>query len=117
MGMKLDTLGLYPEKGQELDTQRYFPENEELIRKLGAEGMVLLKNCGQTLPLQEEAGNIALFGGGAIETVYAGCGSGITYPRHIVNIYDAFIEEGYKVVSEEGLFAYREVYKIGRAHV
>ena len=51
MGMKLDTLGLYPEKGQELDTQRYFPENEELIRKLGAEGMVLLKNCGQALPL------------------------------------------------------------------
>ena len=111
MGMKLDTLGLYPEKGQELDTQRYFPENEKLIRKLGAEGMVLLKNCGQALPMQEEPGRIALFGGGAIETVYAGCGSGIVYPRHIVNIYDAFVEEGYQIVSEEGLFAYREVYK------
>jgi beta-glucosidase-like glycosyl hydrolase len=77
----------------------YFEENESVIRDIAAQGMVLLENNIGTLPLEKEDKTIALFGGGAIRTVYGGCGSAITLPRRVINILDAFKNAAYKVVS------------------
>ncbi len=87
----------------------YFEENEAIIRQLAAQGIVLLENNG-ALPLKKTNKNIALFGGGAIRTVFGGTGSALPWHRHTVNIYDAFKAAGYSVVSEKGLFEYDKLY-------
>ncbi|MGE5614989.1 MAG: glycoside hydrolase family 3 protein [Bacillota bacterium] len=89
----------------------YFEENEPVIRDIAAQGMVLLENNNNTLPLNEGEKTIALYGGGAIRTVYGGCGSAIALPRRVVNILDAFKNAGYKVVSEKNLLEYDSEYK------
>ena len=43
-----------------------FPEHREVVRQLGADSMVLLKN-NNLLPINK--GKIALFGAGAVDTV------------------------------------------------
>ena len=79
----------------------------EICRRAAAEGMVLLKNEGNTLPLA--AGQtLALFGNGAARTVRGGTGSGDPFngglsgggdaninlsPRYHINILDAMEEE------------------------
>lgn len=49
---------------------------EKLAAEIGSEGIVLLKNQNNSLPLDETVKNITLFGGGAYDTVYGGGGSG-----------------------------------------
>ena len=50
-------------------------ENRKVARKAAAEGMVLLKNEGQLLPLKEGT-KVALYGVGASRTIKGGTGSG-----------------------------------------
>ncbi|MCD6443017.1 MAG: glycoside hydrolase family 3 protein, partial [Thermotogae bacterium] len=56
------------------------------------EGMILLKNEDDVLPIDLKTTRIALFGVGQIETVRGGTGSGYTYPRYVVSILDGFKE-------------------------
>jgi beta-glucosidase len=51
------------------------------------EGMVLLKNDGNLLPLKKGA-RVALFGKGTFDYVKGGGGSGDVTVSHIINIYD-----------------------------
>ena len=46
-----------------------FPEHREIVRGLGADSIVLLKNNGM-LPMNK--GKVALFGAGAVDTIYSG---------------------------------------------
>lgn len=47
---------------------------EELTKEIEAEGIVLLKNENETLPLSEK--NVNVFGWGSVSPIYAGTGSG-----------------------------------------
>ena len=77
-----------------------FPENVENARKIAADGMVLLKNDGNILPVQP--GKVALFGAGAVETMTCGTGSGyVTAP--VVTVRDGLTEAGFTVTSEKWL--------------
>ena len=51
-------------------------KHRRFARKAAAEGMVLLKNEG-VLPLNVDS-SIALFGGGAVQTIKGGTGSGLS---------------------------------------
>ena len=77
--------------------------NAKIACHAATQGMVLLKNDNQALPLA--AGKIALFGNGAARTIRGGSGSGDPFngglsgggaadvdqsPRYHINLLDAF---------------------------
>ena len=63
-----------------------------LTRKAAAEGMVLLKNEDNALPLKKSE-KIALFGKATIEYIKGGGGSGDVHCPYIRNIYEGFEEK------------------------
>ncbi len=67
-------------------------EHIALTRKAAGEGMILLKNINNALPLSEGE-KIALFGKASIEYVKGGGGSGDVYCRYVKNIYEGFCEK------------------------
>ncbi len=102
-------------------------KNAALSREAAANGMVLLENRNETLPLKAEAGKIALFGCGAVRTVRGGTGSGDPLngglsgggdvhvnqsPRYHINIMSSFLEAGYRVVTEDLLNEYAARYDV-----
>ena len=66
-------------------------EHIALSRKAAREGMVLLKNEGNALPL-ERGCRVALFGKATIDYVKGGGGSGDVTVPYIRNLYDGFVE-------------------------
>lgn len=68
------------------------PKHIALSRKAAGEGMVLLKNEKQTLPLKAGT-KVALFGKGSIDYVKGGGGSGEVYCEYIRNVYDGFAQK------------------------
>ena len=71
-------------------------EHANLSRKAAADGMVLLKNQGNTLPLKQGT-RVALFGKGTIEYIKGGGGSGDVHCPYVRNIFD-----GFKKKEQEG---------------
>lgn len=71
-------------------------EHIELSRRAAGEGMVLLKNEENLLPLRGGA-RVAVFGKGQYDYVKGGGGSGNVYPIYTRGIYD-----GLKVKADEG---------------
>lgn len=63
-----------------------------LSREAASEGMVLLKNENNALPL-EKGTRVALFGKATIEYIKGGGGSGDVYTPYIRNIFDGFKEK------------------------
>ena len=87
----------------ERDTSGRFDLMEERIefaRQIGDEGVILLKNENQTLPLTEND-QVAVFGRMQVDTIRGGLGAAYMNPAYEVNVLDGM----------------RNVGKIGRAHV
>lgn len=63
------------------------------------EGMVLLKNTAQLLPLTP-GGNVCLFGKGTFDYVKGGGGSGDVHTKYIRNLYDGIRHGGYADIFE-----------------
>lgn len=72
------------------------PEHIALSRKAAGEGMVLLKNSNNALPLKKGE-KVALFGKATIEYIKGGGGSGDVFCAYTHNIYDGFAQK-----EEEG---------------
>ena len=72
--MKLNDIKskLFKDKGLQ------FPEHREIVRGLAADTFVLLKNSG-ILPMKKS--KVALFGAGAVDTIYSGVYFLTTYLR------------------------------------
>lgn len=83
--------------------------NAALAREAAAQGMVLLENKNNSLPIKTK--KLALFGGGAVRTVRGGTGSGDPFngglsgggdvnvnqsERYNINIYNSFKKAGYE---------------------
>ena len=66
-------------------------EHIALSRRAASEGMVLLKNKGQVLPLPRGC-RVALFGKATIDYVKGGGGSGDVTVPYVRNLYDGFCE-------------------------
>ena len=74
-------------------------EHIALSRRAAREGMVLLKNEGNALPLQKGC-KVALFGKATIDYVKSGGGSGDVTVPYIRTLYDGFAE----VIGRESVF-------------
>ena len=103
--------------------------NAERAYHAATQGMVLLKNDNDALPLKKE-GKVALFGVGAVRTVRGGTGSGDPFngglsgggrpdidqsPKYNIHVLDAFVKSGYEVVTESGLRDYALKYDEAKA--
>ncbi len=66
-----------------------------VTRQAASEGMVLLKNDNNTLPLAKKTKTIAVFGTATFETVIGGTGSGDVNEAYTISIADGFINAGY----------------------
>ena len=86
--------------------------NAALAREAAAQGMVLLENKNNSLPIKTK--KLALFGGGAVRTVRGGTGSGDPFngglsgggdvnvnqsERYNINIYNSFKKAGYDITT------------------
>lgn len=94
-------------------------EHINLSRKAAAEGIVLLKNIRNTLPLNSD-NIISLFGKASIEYIKGGGGSGDVHCPYIKNIFEGFLDKEkenkikvYKPISE----FYTDYVKTGSVNV
>jgi len=87
-------------------------KNAKFSMDATTEGMVLLENKNNTLPIASK-GKIALFGGGAINTIKGGSGSGDVNQRYKVSVQDAFKNAGYDITSSKWMENYQEKYNKG----
>ena len=80
-----------------------FSGEEELVayqtrisQEIEAEGIVLLRNAGNALPLAKGA-RISIFGQASTQFRYGGGGSGAIDESGLLNLRDAFVQEGFQV--------------------
>lgn len=93
-------------------------EHRDLSREAAAEGMVLLKNENNVLPLAEGS-RAALFGKATFDYVKGGGGSGDVTVSYVTNLYEGFVSLGYKANIHEELADFyrdnvRKQYKEGK---
>ena len=67
-----------------------------ITRKSAAEGMVLLKNSENTLPM-ENINNIALIGSSSYDFIAGGTGSGDVEEAYSIALDDALVDNGFKI--------------------
>ncbi|MCI9079309.1 MAG: beta-glucosidase [Lachnospiraceae bacterium] len=84
-----------------------------LARKLAADGIVLLRNDGQVLPL-DVTKPAALFGSGADHTIKGGTGSGDVNNRYNISIYTGLKEAGISITSTGWIEDYNNRYMAAR---
>lgn len=77
-------------------------KNQQAVRQLAGECMVLLENDG-ALPLRESERKVALYGNGARHTVKGGTGSGDVNTRENINVEQGLIAAGFDILSGEWL--------------
>ena len=83
-------------------------EHRELSRKAALEGMVLLKNNHQLLPIRKGS-KLALFGKGSFDYVKGGGGSGDVTVEYTKNLYDGLKElDGYVDIYQKLSDFYQE---------
>lgn len=78
-----------------------YPEHLEITRKIAADGIVLLKNAEEILPLKTKT--VALFGAGAVDTISCGTGSGYISAPHVVTVKEGMENAGFSLTSEAWL--------------
>ena len=93
--------------GLRRELQDYERKHIEQLRGALAECTVLLKTDG-SFPLQK-AGEIALYGSGARQTVKGGTGSGEVNSRYFVNIENGLESAGFHITTKNWLDAYDAV--------
>lgn len=83
--------------------------NAKMARLAASQGMVLLENRNNALPLITK--KVALFGGGAYATVKGGTGSGNVFNSHTVSIYKGLLNAGYEVTSSDWIDSFGAKYE------
>ncbi len=95
------------------EQQVYEGLHRELARRAAAEGIVVLKNEKQVLPLPAGS-EVALYGAGVSQTVKGGTGSGDVNERECVTIYQGMKNGGYVITNEAWIAAYDQMYQEAR---
>ena len=83
--------------------------HKEIAKKAAEEGIVLLENKENVLPLEKGA-KIALYGQGVKRTIKGGTGSGDVNERNDVSIYDGMKDAGFVIVNEGWIDTYDKEY-------
>lgn len=84
-------------KGYRYSDQPDLKRDAQISREAASEGMVLLKNEKQTLPLQKNKKAVALFGINGYELIAGGTGSGDVNKAYKVALADGLAGAGYSV--------------------
>ena len=90
-----------------------FPEHREIVRGLGADSIVLLKNNGM-LPMNK--GKVALFGAGAVDTIYSGLFFNYVFTDKNVSVRDGLSENGFSFSTEVWLEKMEKAVEINNKH-
>lgn len=83
--------------------------NAKIARLAASQGMVLLENKNNALPLTTK--KVALFGGGAYATVKGGTGSGNVVNSNVVSIYKGLLNAGFEVTSSDWIESFGAKYE------
>ena len=95
------------------EVQPWETEHRQVAREAAAEGIVLLKNEDQILPLKAGSA-VAIYGAGAGRTIKGGTGSGDVNEREKVSIFQGMKNAGYEVTNEEWIESYDKIYEKAR---
>ncbi len=68
-----------------------------VTRNAATEGIVLVKNTKQTLPIGDKVKNVALFGRSAYDFIAGGSGSGNVNHAYVVNLTDGLANAGFSI--------------------
>lgn len=108
---KVAQLGFEKSPEDEKEESVFDKEREKIIRRIAAEGTVLLKNRGDVLPLQpEKLKRIALIGKPWTEAIQSGGGSANLTPQQAPKAIDALkaaLPSGVEVVHHDGCDIHR----------
>ena len=83
-----------------------YPAHMLDARRIASDGIVLLKNEKNVLPLKEKT--VALFGTGASDTVFCGTGSGFVFAPYTVSIEQGLQNAGLKISSKSWLNRFKK---------
>ena len=84
------------------EVSRRETQNMEIVRRIAAEGMVLLENNG-ILPLKADGRALAVYGNGVRHMVKGGTGSGDVNSRTVVNIEQGLEDTGFTISTKDWL--------------
>lgn len=85
------------------------PKNMDDSRKIAQEGIVLLRNENHTLPLSDK--KVALYGSGAVDTVFCGTGSGYVSAERKITVMQGLLDAGFEITSSAWLNRFEETHK------
>ena len=95
------------------EVQSWELDHRQVAREAAAEGIVLLKNEDNVLPLKSGSA-VAIYGAGAGRTIKGGTGSGDVNERENVSIWQGMKNAGYKITNEDWIGSYDKIYRNAR---
>ena len=95
------------------EVQSWELDHRQIAREAAAEGIVLLKNEDNVLPLKSGSA-VAIYGAGAGRTIKGGTGSGDVNERENVSIWQGMKNAGYKITNEDWIGSYDKIYRNAR---
>ena len=95
------------------EVQPWETEHRKVARRAAAEGIVLLKNEDNLLPLKAGS-TVALYGAGAGRTIKGGTGSGDVNERENVSVFQGIKNAGFQVTTEDWIASYDKIYENAR---
>jgi beta-glucosidase len=101
-------------KGYKYSNKPDLKAHAEVTRQAASEGMVLLKNENNAMPLASEIKNIAAFGNTSYEIITGGTGSGKVNNAYSVSLVEGLQNSGYKL-NEDLLSLYSNYIKLTKA--